>query len=43
MPSFRFGKYPPKTDYRTLRFKSYAAALPPPPDSFDVLRASTTT
>jgi hypothetical protein len=37
MPSFRFGKHPPKIDYRTLRFKSYAAALPPPPNSLDVL------
>ena len=39
MPGFRFGKHPPKVDYRTLRFRSYAtAALAPPPASYDVLR-----
>ncbi len=38
MPAYRFGKHPPKHDYRTLRFKSYAtAALPAPPASLDVL------
>jgi hypothetical protein len=38
MPAYRFGKHPPKRDYRTLRFKSYAtAALPAPPTSLDVL------
>jgi hypothetical protein len=38
MPAYRFGKHPPKRDYRTLRFKSYAtAALAAPPPSLDVL------
>jgi hypothetical protein len=38
MASYRFGKHPPKVDYRTLRFNSYltAAAAPPPP-SWNVL------
>lgn len=33
MPNFRFGKHPPKVDYRTLRFKNYLSksiAAPPP-------------
>ncbi len=33
MPGYRFGKHPPKRDYRTLRFKDYlapGAAAPPP-------------
>ena len=38
MPSYRFGKLPPKVDYRTLRFKNYlTAALAPPPASYNVL------
>jgi hypothetical protein len=38
MPAFRFGKHPPKTDYRTLRFRRYATAgLAAPPASYDVL------
>lgn len=38
MPSHRFGKHPPKVDYRTLRFKSYASStLPAPPPSADTL------
>ena len=38
MQGFRFGKHPPKTDYRTLRFKDYVGAeLAPPPPSFNVL------
>jgi hypothetical protein len=37
MATYRFGKHPPKIDYRTLRFKSYASALAPPPVSVDVL------
>jgi hypothetical protein len=38
MPGYRFGKHPPKSDYRTLRFKDYlTATLAPPPPSFDVL------
>jgi hypothetical protein len=38
MPAFRFGKHPPKVDYRTLRFRRYAtAALADPPASYDVL------
>ena len=32
MPGQRFGKHPPKNDYRTLRFRDYATAgLPAPP------------
>ena len=38
MPNFRFGKHPPKQDYRTLRLKNYLTSkLAPPPPSFDVL------
>ena len=38
MPSYRFGKHPPKVDYRTLRFKNYlTAAIAPPPTSDNVL------
>jgi hypothetical protein len=38
MPGFRFGKHPPKADYRTLRFRSYTtSALAPPPASYNVL------
>lgn len=35
---YRFGKHPPKHDYRTLRFKNYLEpGLAPPPASVDVL------
>jgi len=38
MPNFRFGKHPPKVDYRTLNFKTYlTAAVAPPPPSLNVL------
>lgn len=38
MPGHRFGKHPPKRDYRTLRFKNYVkAGLAAPPSSFNVL------
>lgn len=38
MSSLRFGKHPPKHDYRTLRLKNYLRAeLAPPPASYDVL------
>jgi hypothetical protein len=38
MPEFRFGKHPPKLDYRTLRFKDYVTpALAPPPPTANVL------
>jgi hypothetical protein len=38
MPAYRFGKHPPKHDYRTLRLKNYLmTALAPPPASYDVL------
>lgn len=38
MPTYRFGKHPPKRDYRTLRLKDYlTAGLEPPPPAFDVL------
>jgi hypothetical protein len=35
---YRFGKHPPKHDYRTLRFKDYLTAdLPVPPADYNVL------
>jgi hypothetical protein len=35
---YRFGKHPPKSDYRTLRFRSYLTPkLPAPPASVNVL------
>ena len=38
MPSYRFGKHPRKSDYRTLRFKNYVTtALPLPPASLNLL------
>jgi hypothetical protein len=38
MNTLRFGKHPPKFDYRTLRFKKYIMSnLPDPPDSVDKL------
>lgn len=38
MSIYRFGKHPPKVDYRSLRLRKYlTAALPPPPSSYDVL------
>jgi hypothetical protein len=38
MASYRFGKHPPKQDYRTLRFKDYLLpGLAPPPPSASVL------
>jgi len=38
MSSYRFGKHPPKIDYRTLRLKDYLSpALAPPPPSYNVL------
>jgi len=38
MPSYRFGKHPPKHDYRTLRLKKYlTSALAAPPPALDVL------
>jgi hypothetical protein len=38
MPTYRFGKHPPKIDYRTLRLKNYLTpALPAPPATFNVL------
>jgi hypothetical protein len=38
MPGLRFGKHPPKVDYRTLRFASYVTSkLAAPPASFNVL------
>jgi hypothetical protein len=38
MPQLRFGKHPPKLDYRTLRFKKYLMpGLAPPPAAYDVL------
>ena len=38
MANYRFGKHPPKVDYRTLRFRNYlTSAIAPPPPSFNVL------
>jgi hypothetical protein len=38
MPGYRFGKHPPKHDYRTLRFKDYLSReLAPPPPEINVL------
>ena len=38
MSTYRFGKHPPKLDYRTLRLRNYLTpALPAPPPSYDVL------
>jgi hypothetical protein len=38
MSMYRFGKHPPRQDYRTLRLKNYfTTALAPPPASYDVL------
>ena len=38
MIGYRFGKHPPKNDYRTLRFRNYVTAgLAPPPTAFNVL------
>jgi len=38
MPSHRFGKHPPKRDYRTLRLRSYLTSdIAPPPESYNVL------
>jgi hypothetical protein len=38
MPSYRFGKHPPKVDYRTLRFTNYLTpTLAAPPASDNVL------
>lgn len=40
MNGFRFGKHPPKQDYRTLRLKSYLTPeLAAPPAAWDVLAA----
>lgn len=38
MTTYRFGKYPPKIDYRTLRLRNYlTSALAPPPPAVNVL------
>jgi hypothetical protein len=38
MASYRFGKHPPKKDYRTLRLANYlSASIAPPPPSYDAL------
>ncbi|HZS91977.1 MAG TPA: hypothetical protein VFE42_31395 [Chloroflexota bacterium] len=38
MATYRFGKHPPKIDYRTLRFSTYLTpALAAPPASYDAL------
>jgi hypothetical protein len=41
MPNYRFGKHPPKVDYRTLRFKSYLTpSIAAPPATCNVLTTS---
>jgi hypothetical protein len=38
MPAYRFGKNPPKNDYRTLRLKKYLTSrLAAPPPAYDAL------
>ncbi len=38
MANYRFGKHPPKIDYRTLRMSNYLSPeIPAPPISYDVL------
>jgi hypothetical protein len=38
MPAYRFGKHPPKKDYRSLRLSTYLTpALAAPPPAYDVL------
>lgn len=38
MDTFRFGKHPPKLDYRTLRLEKYLTSkLDAPPASVDIL------
>jgi hypothetical protein len=38
MPNYRFGKHPAKSDYRTLRFKSYLTSkIAAPPAAYNVL------
>lgn len=40
MLTYRFGKHPPKRDYRTLRFQDYlSSTLPPPEPAHNVLAA----
>lgn len=39
MADYRFGKHPPKVDYRTLRFSNYLKpGIAAPPTSYDVLK-----
>jgi hypothetical protein len=38
MTQIRFGKHPPKLDYRNLRFGNYASGLKAPPAEDDVLK-----
>src|ERR1700688_5193870 len=41
MPNYRFGKHPPKVDYRTLRFKNYLKpGIAAPPATYNVLTAA---
>ena len=38
MGAYRFGKHPPKVDYRTLRFKNYLTSeIAAPPATYNVL------
>ena len=36
--AYRFGKHPPKVDYRTLRLRDYTANLAPPPPAVNTLQ-----
>ena len=37
MTKYRFGKHPPRKDYRTLLMRNYTSALPAPADKYNVL------
>jgi hypothetical protein len=37
MHAYRFGKHPPKVDYRTLQLHDYTSKLPAPPASYNAL------
>src|SRR5579859_7193312 len=37
MTKLRFGKHPPRKDYRTLLLRNYVSAIPAPADKYSVL------
>ena len=39
MTKYRFGKHPPRKDYRTLLMRNYTSSLPAPADNYNVLDA----